>query len=291
VVPTGYALVGAVPRPTSFPALTPPARGGKGDLESSGCRSSALFAGGRRERGSRSRPLAEEHEMTRQKSFKGRIRARMDKTAESYTTARRQLLAKSSKVSDAAEAPPAAPPEARRPYSDAVVRRNTGRDWDEWFTLLDEWGAATRPHPEIARWLAEEHAVGGWWAQGVTVAYEQARGRRAPGQRGDGNFSVSASKTVAVPVGRLFEAFADEDLRERWLPGAAFELRTAQPGRSLRANWEDGSTRVNVTFTALGDAKSQAALQHERLPDAETADRLKAFWRERVAVLKQVLEA
>jgi hypothetical protein len=65
----------------------------------------------------------------------------------------------------------------------------------------------------------------------------------------------------------------------------------SQPGRALRANWEDGSTRVNVTFTALGDAKSQAALQHERLPDAETADRLKAFWRERVAVLKQVLEA
>jgi uncharacterized protein YndB with AHSA1/START domain len=102
---------------------------------------------------------------------------------------------------------------------------------------------------------------------------------------------VSASKTVAVPVGRLFEAFADEDLRERWLPGAPFELPTAQPGRALRANWEDGSTRVNVTFTALGDAKSQAALQHERLPDAETADRLKAFWRERVAVLKQILEA
>jgi hypothetical protein len=237
--------------------------------------------------------------MTRQKSFKGRVRARMDKTAESYSTARRQLLAKSKAAPEAAEgssagtpgAGAAGVPEVKRPYSDEVIRRNTGRDWDQWFALLDEWGAAERPHPEIARWLAETHAVGGWWAQGVTVAYEQARGRRAPGQRGDGNFSVSASKTVAVPVDRLFAAFADDDLRERWLPGAAFELRTAQPGRSLRANWEDGSTRVSVTFTALGESKSQAALQHERLPDAETADRLKAYWRERVAVLKGVLEA
>ena len=33
--------------------------------------------------------------MTKQKSFKDRVRARMDKTSESYTTARRQLLAKS----------------------------------------------------------------------------------------------------------------------------------------------------------------------------------------------------
>jgi hypothetical protein len=234
--------------------------------------------------------------MTRQKSFKGRIRARMDKTSESYTTARRQLLAKS-----AAEAPPeptsrpggpvADTPGARRPYSDEVIRRNTGRVWDEWFALLDAWGAAQRPHPEIARWLVEEHAVGGWWAQGVTVAYEQARGLRDPGQRRGGLYEVNASKTVAVPVERLYEAFADPAVRGRWLPDATFEVRTARPPRSIRANWDDGSTRLLVAFTAHGEAKSQVAVTHERVPDAPTADRLKAFWRERVAVLKQVLEA
>jgi hypothetical protein len=29
---------------------------------------------------------------------------------------------------------------------------------------------------------------------------------------------------------------------------------------------------------------------HERLPDAEEAERMKAFWRARVATLKEVLE-
>ena len=234
--------------------------------------------------------------MTRQKSFKDRIRARMDKTSESYTSARRQLLAKST-----AEAPPepetqpvgpvADAPGARRPYSDEVIRSNTGRTWDEWFALLDGWGAARRPHPEIARWLVEEHDVGGWWAQGVTVAYEQARGLRDPGQRRGGLYEANASKTVAVPVERLYEAFADPALRERWLPDASFEVRTARPARSIRANWEDGSTRLVISFTARGEAKSQVALVHERIPDAPTADKLKAYWRERVAVLKQVLEA
>ena len=47
---------------------------------------------------------------------------------------------------------------------------------------------------------------------------------------------------------------------------------------------------VNVFFTAKGEAKSTATLQHERLPDAEEAERMKPFWRERVAVLKEVLE-
>jgi uncharacterized protein YndB with AHSA1/START domain len=79
---------------------------------------------------------------------------------------------------------------------------------------------------------------------------------------------VNASKTVAVPVERLYQAFADPDLRERWLPGAAFEVRTAR-----------------------GQARSQVALTHERIPDAATADRLKPWWRERVADLKRVLEA
>ena len=47
--------------------------------------------------------------MTKQKSFKDRVRARMDKTSESYTTARRQLLAKS------APSPTRPPPRPRPP--------------------------------------------------------------------------------------------------------------------------------------------------------------------------------
>jgi Domain of unknown function (DUF4287) len=250
--------------------------------------------------------------MTRNKSFKGRVRARMDKTGERYATARRQLVAKAAAKGEP-EAPPArtaeptqeaqaptqeaqsparAPAaEFRPPYSDDVVRANTGRAWDEWFALLDEWGAVERPHPEIARWLNQEHGVPGWWAQGVTVAYEQARGLRAPRQRRGGQFEVNAAKTVAVPVERLYEGFADPALRERWLPGATVEVRTARPARSIRANWDDGSTRLVIAFTARGEAKSQVALVHERIPDAGTADELKAFWRGRMAALKELLEA
>jgi hypothetical protein len=110
-----------------------------------------------------------------------------------------------------------------------------------------------------------------------------------PGAR-RGHFEVNASKTVAVPVERLYEAFADPALRERWLPGATFEVRTAHPGKSIRANWDDGSTRLVVSFAARGDSKSQVALVHERIPDAETAAELKPWWRDRVADLKRLLE-
>lgn len=174
--------------------------------------------------------------------------------------------------------------------SDSVVRRATGRDRDEWFTVLDIWGTSGRPYREIADWLTGEHGLSTWWAQKLIVEYQQARGIRAPGVRPDGTFTATASKTLAVPDERVFETFVDAELRERWLPGKSIKLRTSQPGRSARFDWEGGVTRVNVTITA-GDGKCQAAVEHERLPDAETADKTKAFWRDRLSVLKRILES
>ena len=67
-------------------------------------------------------------------------------------------------------------------------------------------------------------------------------------------------------------------------------MRTATAPRSARYDWEDGSTRVIVGFDDLGERKSRVALSHERLPDADTAEAMKAFWRERLTALKQQLE-
>src|ERR687891_642621 len=176
--------------------------------------------------------------MTRQRSFKRLVRARMEKTGERYAAARAALLA--AEESTSTEAPTLM-------VSDEVIRRRTGRGWEEWFDLLDESGAIAKPHREIARWLQSEQGIDGWSSQSVTVSYERARGRRAVGEHADG-FAVTASKTVAVPVERLYDGFVDPSLRKRGL------------------------------------------LEHARLPDAAEAERMKAFWRERVAVLKEVLE-
>jgi hypothetical protein len=171
------------------------------------------------------------------------------------------------------------------------VQRATARGRDEWFELLDAWGAAGRPYREIADWLTSEHDLSRWWAQKIIVEYEQARGLRPPGVRPDGTFSVTTSRTVAVPVARLFDAFADPNLRERWLPGAVMRERTSQRGRSARFDWGDGSTRVNVDFIDKGRSKSMVGLTHEKLADADEAENMKAMWKERLAELKSGLES
>ena len=218
--------------------------------------------------------------MTRQRSFKRLVRARMDKTGESYVTARKALLA--ADESKATGGPTLS-------VSDEAIRRRTGRRWEDWFDVLDGWGAADRSHRDIARWVTEEQGIDGWWSQTVTVNYERARGLRAVGERPNG-FSITASKTVAVPVDRLYDAFVDTRQRRRWLPKGDLRKRTASKPTSARFDWGDGETRVNVGFIAKGETKSTIALQHERLADAEEAERMKAFWRDRVTVLKEVLE-
>jgi hypothetical protein len=169
--------------------------------------------------------------------------------------------------------------------------RRTGRGWEEWFDLLDDWGALERSHREIARWVAEQLGIEplAWNAQAVAHSYERARGLRAAGERPDG-FAITAQKTVAVPVDRFYDAFLDDAVRAHWLPEADLRLRTASRPRSARFDWGDGDTRVHVTFIAKGEAKSTAALQHERLADAQEAERMKAFWRDGVAALKDTLE-
>ena len=220
--------------------------------------------------------------MTRQKSFKRLVRTRMERTGESYTAARAALLT-------AVE--PKAPERPALATSDEAIRRRTGRGWEEWFDLLDEWGAADRSHREIARWVAEQQGVDplAWNAQAVAGSYELARGLRVVGEHEDG-FAITASKTVAVPVERLYEAFVDESRRARGLPDAELRQRTALKPKSVRFDWGDGETRVIVGFVAKGEAKSTAALQHVRLADAGEAERMKAYWRERVATMKEVLE-
>ena len=225
--------------------------------------------------------------MTERKSLKRRVRARMEKSGERYTAARRHV------VGEGADEPAEEDSTAARPseqVSDEAVVARTGRTRDDWFTALDAWGARERTHQEIARHLREEHGVGGWWAQMVTVEYERARGLREKHERPDG-FAVSTTRTVAVAVERLFDAFVEPDQRARWLPDVDLGLRTAQPGRSARFDCDGGRTRVHAYFAARGEAKSTVSLQHERLADAEQAERAKAEWRERLTRLKEVLES
>jgi hypothetical protein len=229
--------------------------------------------------------------MTTHKDFKRLVRRRMQKTGESYTAARAQLRSQTR-----TREKPAAPPSTVAPSdyaklagkSDAVLKARTGCTWERWVKALDRVGAHEWTHTEIARYVVEQYEIPGWWAQSVTVGYERIKGLRAVGQRRNGPFEASKSRTFPVPLARLFRSFHDSRQRTRWLPGVALTVRSSTPGKYMRITWPD-RTSVAVGFLAKGDGKSQVAIQHENLPDKAAATRLKAYWTERLDALGEVL--
>jgi uncharacterized protein YndB with AHSA1/START domain len=237
--------------------------------------------------------------MPANKDFKRLVRGRMQKTGESYTTARAHLLKqKPAAVAAAVAAPPAARPPTARPAavdyatlagrSDAILKEKTGCTWERWVKALDYAQAYTWTHREIATHVHEKYKVPGWWAQTVTVGYERIKGLRAVGQRRDGSFDASKSRTFAVPLVRLYRAFHDARTRVQWLPGVDLTIRTATRGKSMRITWPD-RTSVAVGFASRGAGKSQVALEHGKLPDRAAAARMKQYWAERLDALEELL--
>ncbi|MGH2428098.1 MAG: DUF4287 domain-containing protein [Candidatus Limnocylindria bacterium] len=224
--------------------------------------------------------------MTTQKLFKRRVRERMSKTGESYTAARRHVAP----GRDRLEAARRRLASAKELASDEKISEATGQDWEAWLSLLDRWGARDRKHGETVDFLVTRHGVPGWWAQAITTGYERARGMRLKHQQPNG-FTIYASKTVGVPIGVLFDAFADERTRAQWLTDGSMFLRTSQPGRVARFDWADGPTRVLVTFEVKGPSKATAYVSHERLPDPGAAEAAKHSWKARLAALKSFLES
>jgi hypothetical protein len=228
--------------------------------------------------------------MTRNKDLKRLVRARMKKTGEAYTTARAQITRKSAaKPIAAAASVPAATADPKdyanlAGMSDAVIKQRTGCKWERWVKTLDQFGAEKMSHREIAAMVNKTWKVDGWWSQTVTVGYERIKGLRARGQRRDGTYEASKSRTFNVPAATLFDAWKDANVRKRWLDDAGVKVRTATAPKSMRLAWSDGSI-VAVGFYPKGKTKSSVAVQHTKLPDRETADRLKAYWSEQFDAL------
>jgi hypothetical protein len=216
--------------------------------------------------------------MTENKDLKRIVRARMTKTGESYTAARAHI-AKTPRPIDYAKL---------AGMSSAVIQEKTGCTWEKWVKSLDYHGAERMSHRDIAKLVSEKYKVPSWWTQTVTVGYERIKGLRARGQRRDGTFEASKSRTFNVPVQTLYDAWADARMRKRWLDGAEIKIRTATSPKSLRITWSDGNI-IAVGFYPKGPDKSSVAVQHPKLPDRATADSLKKYWSERLDDLGRVL--
>ncbi len=216
--------------------------------------------------------------MTRNESFKRRIRERMAKTGEKYVAARRVLIEHAAARDSRSWA-------AQPEHTDAVIRENTGRDWDEWCDLIDAWPGHGEGHTAVAAWLQEEHGVDGWWAQAVTVGWERITGRRLPGQMADGTFTANKSATIATDHVALREMLLDDDGGAALFPGMDPELRSRPTSKNVRVGLGDGVAEIAIV--PKGDGRVTVTVAHTKLSSSEDVAHWKAFWSDWLEVLDE----
>lgn len=170
--------------------------------------------------------------------------------------------------------------------SSEAAEKATGKPWAEWMALLDAAGGREMSHKQLVGHLGHHYRVSGWWMQQIAVAYENSRGLRQTHEMPDG-YQISRSRTLAAPAATIYELWLGDDARRRWLPDAEVTVRKATPHNTIRFNWADGSL-VEARLVEKGENKTAVTVQHNKLPDAEAAERMKAYW---AAALERLREA
>ena len=154
----------------------------------------------------------------------------------------------------------------------------TGRGWDEWCDIVDDWPGHEQGHAAVAAWLESEHGVSAWWAQTITIGWERITGRRLPGEMPDGTFTANRSKTVVVDHAELRENLLDGDGREKLFPGRSTELRSKPSAKAIRIGFAD--TVATISLTSKGDGRVAVSVQHAKLAAPADIDLWKIYWDE-----------
>lgn len=194
---------------------------------------------------------------------------------------------------------------------DATIQEKTGRPWAEWLSVLDEFGVEKAGHKAAARYLREDHDQSAWWAQTLTVRYEQERGLRELGQRANG-FEGAVTRTIRATPEAAYEALTTAEGWDGWLSrGSELDARVdglyrtadgdrgrflgLEPPRRVRMTWEHPKhppgSRVTFEIAPKDEGRITVRVTHARLADQPTREELVKAWRGAMDSLRAYLES
>lgn len=217
--------------------------------------------------------------MTKNESFKKRIRTRMATTGERYTAARKILLTEAAASGERRWV-------SKPDLSEEAITTNTARGWNEWCDVIDAARIQTEGHTAIAAYLRDTHGIDPWWAQAVTVGYERITGLRLPYQRPDGTFTADKSKIVAVDAVMLRALLLDSDGRDDLFAGKKSDLRSKPSSKGIRL--QIGPGVVLISLDAAPDNRTKVVVSHERLPAFSDVAEWKFFWNDWLEALDEI---
>ena len=126
--------------------------------------------------------------------------------------------------------------------------------------------------------------AGDWYGQMIAVSYERARGIRAMNQKCDGEFSVSVSKVMDVPLPRLFKAATAGG----WFPKGGFQETSKTPGQILARQMEEAA-RSHSLSTPRARTRRRSPWTAASCPTKRAVEKERALWKKAIAKLEASL--
>lgn len=175
-----------------------------------------------------------------------------------------------------------------RYQSSEAVRAATGKDWSEWFELLDSAGAQQMSHKQITSWLSDNGHLSGMWCQAVVTTYEQEIGRRQVGQTCDGDWNAGVRRVVTCSPEAAFELWCRSVDGESSFNGVPVadgpRVNVTQRFHYWRVTLADGS-RVDVNVYDSPKGEVSLSVSHRKLATREAFTTWKAYWKSHLRTL------
>lgn len=169
-----------------------------------------------------------------------------------------------------------------------ALETGTGIAWNDWIAFFEPH--RDLDHTALAALALDRILTQGrsrspeWWAQGVTVAFEQHIGRRGVGERCDGSYSATVSRTLPGTMDEVLARMAASgDGREDFV-GVPVEssptTSATEKWRYWRVRLADGSkVSINIQTKPAGD-KATVAVNHDGLDDPARVPQVKQWWKD-----------
>lgn len=200
--------------------------------------------------------------------------------------------------------------EAQFPVTDESAKSATGKSFADWFAILDKRGGPEQGRRAVGDYLFKECKVDSWWCATINIEYEAARGVVERDKRPKG-YSICATKTIAAPVAKVYEAWADAAALNQWFSsrnqaevadggkysnadGDAGVFKRVRVNKDLRFTWENPAHTpggiVDVVFQDKGKGKTGVMVTHDRIQTRAEADGLREGWGSALDRLKDWVE-
>ena len=151
----------------------------------------------------------------------------------------------------------------------------TGRNYAQWFELLDEAGAQLWGKSRLVRWLKGKDVSNTYWVEAVAHAY----GQQHADVRVPKNITIRRVKTIAAPLITVWSYIDDEEMRRNWLDCELREFRRVKEKKVVFILSDFSRLSLSLSQPIkIKDDLTRVTLSHTRLFDDRYVDETSLFW-------------